>query len=82
VAYRRTSVVGVFTMSWLKTTNCPICGVDGFDPDCDEVDIGVGVQEFNLRGICPNCDEVEQCQGCGMWLNRDSDHQHCPGEEG
>lgn len=45
-------------MSWMKTTVCPVCDADGFDPDCDEVDIGVGVQEGNLRGLCRNCGEV------------------------
>ena len=66
--------------TWMKTTRCPNCGMDGFDPDCDEVDIGVGIQEFNFRGVCENCGDVAQCSGCGMWLTRDSDHQNCPGE--
>lgn len=62
-------------MSWLKEKNCPICGRDEFDPDCDEVDIGVGIQQGNYRGLCKECGEVVQCE-CGMWLSRDSDH-HC-----
>lgn len=45
-------------MSWMDTTVCPICGADGFEPDCDEVDVGVGVIEGNLRGLCRNCGEV------------------------
>lgn len=45
-------------MSWMKTTVCPVCRADGFDPDCDEVDVGVGVQEGNLRGRCRVCGEV------------------------
>jgi hypothetical protein len=26
---------------------------------------------------CPNCKEVWQCGGCGMWLTEDADHRNC-----
>jgi hypothetical protein len=68
-------------MSWMKETRCPICGDKGFQPDCNEVDIGVGVIEGNLRGVCRQCGDVCQCE-CGMWLNRDSDHTDCPVDRG
>ena len=42
-------------MSWMKTINCPVCGADGFEPDCDG-DVVLG--EGNLRGLCRNCGEV------------------------
>ena len=48
-------------MSWLDTKRCPNCGCNDFESDCDEVDIGVGVQEFHLRGLCKMCGEVYQC---------------------
>lgn len=64
-------------MNWLKCTKCPICGEDGFDLDCDEVDIGVGVQEGNLRGICKVCGEVSRCEGCGKWCTREDSKCNC-----
>lgn len=54
-------------MSWMKETKCPVCGTDGFDPDCDEVDIDVGVQEGNLRGVCRRCGNVAQDGETGWW---------------
>ena len=45
-------------MSWMDEKLCPICKSDDFDPDCDQVDIGVGTIEGNLRGLCLNCGEV------------------------
>lgn len=66
-------------MSWMKTDRCPFCGHGGFDPDCDSVDVGVGVIEGNLRGICSQCGRVEQC-ACGMWLSEDHHDHVCPME--
>jgi len=58
-------------MSWMKQSVCPICKADGFDPDCDSVDVGVGVMEGNLRGRCRVCGLVTQCWECGHFLRED-----------
>jgi hypothetical protein len=62
-------------MSWYDHTTCPLCNSPGFLPDCDEVDIGVGVIEGNLRGCCTACREVAQCEVCGEWIS-DTDPIH------
>lgn len=51
-------------MSWNDEKNCPLCGSTEFLPVCDEVDIGVGVQEGNLGGTCGSCGDVAQCRDC------------------
>jgi hypothetical protein len=56
-------------MSWMRETRCPVCGGEGFDPDCDEVDVGVGTIEGNRRGRCPSCGEVAECPDCGVWCH-------------
>jgi hypothetical protein len=45
-------------MTWMEQETCPVCGAGEFEPDCDEVDIGVGVQEGNHRGLCRVCGEI------------------------
>jgi len=55
-------------MSWTNETKCPVCSAPRFVPMCDEVDIGVGVQEGNLGGMCNRCGMIAQCQACGDWL--------------
>ncbi len=68
-------------MSWLEEKQCPCCGANDFDPDCEMVDIGVGVQEFDLKGVCKDCGQVAQCPDCGVWLNEATDHMECPGPD-
>lgn len=45
-------------MTWMNEKFCPVCGAGGFDPDRDEVDVGVGAIEGNRRGVCRHCGEV------------------------
>jgi hypothetical protein len=61
-------------MSWMRQCKCPVCGSTDFIPDCDEVDIGVGVQEFNFRGTCENCGEMYQCPFCSTWITDETEH--------
>lgn len=49
-------------MTWMNTTICPFCGADGFEPDCDSADVGVGVIEGNLRGECRVCEMVAEAE--------------------
>ena len=67
-------------VSWRDAKKCPICGDDRFQADCDEVDIGVGVQEFGFRGICASCGEIGRCDSCGAWFS-DSKDCGCPKDE-
>ena len=48
---------------------CPVCNADGFEDDVEEVDIGVGIQEFLCGGYCHGaCDRyVKCCPLCGSW---------------
>jgi hypothetical protein len=66
-------------MSWYDETTCPMCRSPGFLPDCDEVDIGVGVLEGNLRGQCGACGEVAKCSTCGEWLSSSDPPHQCLG---
>jgi len=68
-------------VTWMSQRTCPICGAEGFDPDCDEVDIGVGVQEFGFRGRCVKCGEIAQCDTCGKWCSEADPACKCGGVE-
>jgi hypothetical protein len=56
----------------MAQTACPICKVDGFVLECDEVDIGIGTIEGNFHGVCKRCGEIYQCS-CGFWM---SEHRY------
>jgi len=47
--------------------DCPACGMGGFEIVQDDVDIGVGIQEHILGGVCKQCAQIEFCSSCGGW---------------